>query len=119
MPSNPEPPPLAARLRRFAWLVLALGLAAAALIYAFAGPDAADVLGDTRLNDYNIERIGGKAAVYAARFNRWLGGLWHGRPLAATVAVLALAVALACLWVAHLAALPVHDDADDDGDARL
>lgn len=97
--------------------MLVLGLLAALLIYALTPPevDAAAGIGNSRLDDYNIERIGGKAAVYAAHFNRWLDGLWHGRTLSYTVAVLALAVALACWWASRLAALPVHADHEHDG----
>jgi hypothetical protein len=57
------------------------------------------------------------AAVYAARFNRWLAGLWHGRPLAYTVAVLAVAIALLCFLVARMVfvRLPSEPDKDREG----
>jgi len=85
-----------------AWLVLAAGLAGAALIYGcaepVAGQDVAATIGGSRAEEYNLERLGGKATVYAARLSRWLGGLWHGRPLAGVVAVLTLIVVLGLFW---------------------
>lgn len=44
--------------------------------------------------------------VYMAEFDQWFSGLWHGRPLAYTIAVLAVAIALACFWVAWLMSPP-------------
>jgi hypothetical protein len=61
--------------------------------------------------------VGGMAAVYAARFNRWLAGLWHGRPLAYTVAILSVAIALLCFMVARMifVRLPSAQDKDASG----
>jgi hypothetical protein len=42
--------------------------------------------------------LGGKFAVLTAEFNDWFASLWHGRALAGTVAVLAVAIAAACFW---------------------
>jgi hypothetical protein len=96
--------------------ILLGGLVAAALIYMFTADDgASDAAGEIasgRVYEYNIERIGGMAAVYAARLNRWLAGLWHGRPLAYTVAVLSVAIALVCFCVARMifVRLPIEPD---------
>lgn len=99
-------PPLHMRICYWGATILFVGLISAALIYLFApdggGADPAGEIASGRVYEYNIERIGGKATVYAARFNRWLAGLWHGRPLAYTVAVLSVAIALVCFWVAHM-----------------
>src|SRR5271169_717942 len=98
--------PLHARICYGGVAVLLVGLVSAALIYIFAADDAgADPVGEIasgRVYEYNIERIGGMSAVYAARFNRWLASLWQGRPLAYTVAVLAVAIALVCFAVARM-----------------
>jgi hypothetical protein len=118
--SNTEHPgrrqPLHARIQYTGAVMLVIGLASAALIYILApddgGTDAAGAIASGRAYEYNIERIGGMAAVYAARFNRWLAGLWHGKPLAYTVAALAIAVALLCFLVAHMifVRLPIEPD---------
>jgi hypothetical protein len=95
------------RFQHLAFTTLVAGLVAAALIYAFVddtGPDAAAEIASGRVYEYNIERIGGKSAVYAARFNQWLGSLWHGRTLAYTVAAIATVVAAICFLAAHFAA---------------
>jgi len=110
--SNPQsarprqPLPLHVRIRYCGIAILLVGLVAAALIYIYAADDrssgGAAEIESGRLYEYNIERIGGMAAVYAARFNRWLAGLWHGRPLAYTVAILTVAIALLCFAVARM-----------------
>jgi hypothetical protein len=97
--------------------VLLLGLVSAAVIYIFApddgGADPAGQIASGRIYEYNIERIGGMAAVYAARFNRWLAGLWHGRSLAYTVAVLSVAIALVCFVVARMVYVRLPIESDD------
>jgi hypothetical protein len=75
--------------------------------------DPAGEIASGRVYEYNIERIGGMAAVYAARFNRWLAGLWHGRPLAYTVAVLSVAIALVCFCVARMVFVRLPIESDD------
>jgi hypothetical protein len=96
--------PAHVRVRGWAYVVLLGGLLAAALVYAFAPDDAADAMQAIRDNpayEYDIEKIGGKPMVYAARFSDWLAGLWRGRALAGTLATLAIVVALVMLAVAR------------------
>ena len=108
-PQSPRPRqslPLHVRIRYCGVAILLVGLLSAALIYLYAADnsssDRAAEIESGRLYEYNVERIGGMAAVYAARLNRWLAGLWHGRPLAYTVAVLTVALALLCFAVARM-----------------
>ena len=49
----------------------------------------------------DLERFGGKAAVFADDFNRWFAGLWMGKRLAYTVGVLSIGVALMFFRAAH------------------
>lgn len=104
-----------ARVRAWAWAVLLGGLLAAALVFAFAPDEAANATQAIRDNpayEYDIEKIGGKSMVYAARFTEWLASLAHGPALAATIAVVSVAVALAMLGVARrmqrMAPRPTH-----------
>lgn len=96
--------------------ILLIGLAAALLIYVFAADDAgvdyARQIASSRMYQHNVAVMGGKFAVYADQFDRWFDGLWHGRPLAYTVVVLAVAISLVCFWVAWMAsgALPREPD---------
>ncbi len=91
--------------------ILLVGLASAALVYVFApddsGAGAADGVAGGKMYQHTLELMGGKAAVYADRFDQWFASLWQGRTLAYTLAVLAIAIALACFWVAHLLSTPL------------
>jgi hypothetical protein len=113
--------PLHARIRYAGTAILLVGLLSAALLYVLApedrSSDALAAIESGRVYEYNIERVGGMAAVYAARFNRWLAGLWHGKPLAYTVAVLSTAIALLCFMVARMifVRLPSAPDEGADG----
>ena len=92
------------RVRAWAYIVLLGGLLVAALVFAFAPDDASDAMRQVTDNpgyEYNLERIGGRSMVYAARFTDWFAGLWHGRTLATTIAVLVVACSLAMLGVAR------------------
>ena len=90
-------------------LTLIAGLAASVTVYLTAADDLGDVDGyvfvdgkayastlqDSKRYRHDLELFGGKAAVLADDFNRWLASLWHGKRLAILLAVLALGVALA------------------------
>jgi hypothetical protein len=109
-PHLPAKPPLRTVINYWGVAILLIGLAGAALVYVFAADDedaqlAADIARD-RMYQHNLELMGGKAAVYMAEFDQWFSGLWHGRPLAYTIAVLAVAIALACFWVTWLMSPP-------------
>jgi hypothetical protein len=86
--------------------ILVAGLVSAALIFAFATDDAelaaADEIAGGRAYQHNIELMGGKFAVLSVEFDRWFASLWHGRPLAYTVAVLSVAVTLLCFGIARM-----------------
>jgi hypothetical protein len=93
-------------VRYFGAAILVVGLLAAALIYAVADDDKdreiATEIASGRMYQHNLELMGGKLGVLMADVNEWFAGLWHGRRLAYTVVVLAIATAAGCFWVAHL-----------------
>jgi hypothetical protein len=101
--------PLHLRVYRSGVIILVIGLVSAALLYFLAPEDpnaaAAREIGSGRAYEYNVERIGGTAAVYTGRLNQWLDSLWHGKQLAATVAVLTVVVALLCFLLARMIAV--------------
>jgi hypothetical protein len=74
--------------------ILIVGFATAVVIYFAAQPPAENPLGydplDTKKYLHDLEVYGGKANVLAAELREWFDSLWHGRPLAFTVAVLTL-----------------------------
>ena len=111
---SPTPPP--ARVRFVTRAILALGFAAAVVIYLTAQPPPGNALGydplDTKRYLHDLEVYGGKANVLAAEFRDWFDSLWHGKRLAITVAVLTVMAALAYKFFAT----PLPPDADAPGD---
>ena len=102
------------RIHKAGIWILVLGIATAVVIYisAVSGAPALDLPNftqDRRFN-YELERLGGKAAVYLAAFNYWFASLWHGTNLAFTVAALALFAALVCFWLARFLSYPELSD---------
>ena len=103
--SNAE---LKRRLRRAALIVLLLGLASAALIYAFADEAPEAALGyvivngsaypmsasDSKIYRREIQQFGGKAALLFDDLRRWFVQLWRGKALARTVAWISVLLAL-------------------------
>jgi hypothetical protein len=110
--------PLHAVIYYWGVAILLVGLVGAALIYVFAADDGdtdrASEIVSGRMYKHNLELMGGKFAVYADQFNQWFAGLWHGRPLAYTVAVLAVAIALVCFWVARLMSVPLPSESEQE-----
>lgn len=92
------------KINRITLLLLVLGLGSALVIYLTAAPVVVDpLLGDPLANKKYLREmrvIGGQGNVLAAEFNDWFAGLWHGRELAGTVAVLTVAATLTFRFVA-------------------
>lgn len=108
------------RLQLAGLIVLLVGLLAALCVHVWAAgtpdPNAAGYrivnghayavpFDSASGEEQQLERLGGKAAVWTYRFDRWLASLWHGQRLAYTLAVLSTAIALACFYVAGLMAV--------------
>jgi hypothetical protein len=106
----PAPTSNAPRLvRRTGLALLLIGWIAAACVFFTAPADPrADTVAQQR-EMRELERLGGTATAQTVRFDQWLGSLWHGRRLAATLAVLSLVVAAGCTYVAGLMAEDVGD----------
>jgi len=93
------------RLRLAGAAILLAGLLAALLVNRTAAPDDERAL-EARLNytkryEYQMELMGGKANILATDLRDWFLGLWHGKRLARTLAVLSIGGGLACFFVAH------------------
>ncbi len=83
--------------------ILLLGFGAAIAIYLTAGESPADPFAEfenSKKYAYELERIGGKAAVAADCLNKWFVGLWQGETLAYTVAVITIIIAAGYYFVA-------------------
>ena len=105
-PSHPLQPRWPAHLifQRCGIGVLLVGLISAALVFCFAanGTNDGSLNDSSKLYDYQVERFGGQTTLLMVKFNHWLSGLWHGRPLAYTLAFLSILVAMGCFWLADL-----------------
>jgi len=97
--------------------VLLIGLTAGLLIYMFTsddeGVDYGRQIASGRMYQHNVAVMGGKFGLYVEQFNQWFGGLWHGRPLAYTVAVLAVAISLVCFCLAWIVSEPLPSEPDE------
>jgi hypothetical protein len=106
--------PVQTRLYLAGIVILVAGLVGGAILYLTApAQDSAEaiygVANDPRYVA-ELQRIGGNAEVALAGFHRWLDGLWHGKPLAYTVAVLCAVVAAICFWLGHIGLFePLHE----------
>jgi hypothetical protein len=101
------------RLRLIVATILVLGFGSAILIYIFAEPAPANPLGydpeESKMYVHNMLLFGGKANLLGSEFMEWLGGLWHGKRLAFSVACITLLLAGALLYVG--APLPPDSEA--------
>jgi hypothetical protein len=105
-------------------VMLLVGLGSAMVIYLTADDEADGVQGyevtgkfiypamneRSKRYQHDLEMYGGKAAVLADDFNRWFGGLWRGRSLAYTVAVISVLLSLGFF----VAARNVYSDGNAD-----
>jgi len=120
---KPRKPLTPAQVRLYLAGYLALAAGSLGSVWAYRRA-AQDVVGgavivsayDTKKYQDQLERYGGKANILATEMQEWFVGLWHGRHLAYTLAVLTFAVALACFYVAlFLPDLPPFGEDPDRG----
>jgi hypothetical protein len=100
--------------------MLAVGLCVSVVIFLTAKPSPATLLefsADTsKKYARDLQLYGGTANVLATELTDWFNGLWHGRSLAFTVAVITLLVCLGYLFFAvHLPDDTSEDISPDDG----
>ncbi|MBJ6725812.1 hypothetical protein [Geomesophilobacter sediminis] len=89
------------RLHLAGLVVLVAGVAGGLLIYFTATevPDAVD-LEESKVYLRNLELYGGKANILATDLSNWFYGLWQGKSLGVTVAVIGTFIGLLLLFVA-------------------
>jgi hypothetical protein len=104
--------------------ILLVGLGSAVAIYLDAddeadGKQGYEVAGKyiypamnerSKRYQHDLEMYGGKAAVLADDFNRWFYGLWRGRSLAFTIAVISILLSFSFF----VAARNAHPDGNAD-----
>ncbi len=104
---RPDPPVsqfrevLQAQRKAIALGIVLAGLLAGLLIWVTAAPPSEGPLGrpeDSKRYLREMEVYGGKANLMAGEIREWFDGLWHGRRLGITVAVLSFLAAGAFLF---------------------
>lgn len=105
--------PMKVRLYLAALAVLGFGMLVAVLVYNSAEDVPEVAVGyivvdgmkypiaasESRRYQRNLEMFGGKASVLFDEFTRWFGGLWQGKRLGLTLAVVSGFVSLVLLLV--------------------
>lgn len=112
---------LPARFYLLGVFILVAGWIAGIWIIVNAGADAAtgDLaygVGWERQYAFQMQRMGGKAAVMADEFSQWFSGLWQGRQLGLTVAILGTIAALLCFLIARGVSMWAANDPGDERD---
>ncbi len=101
------------RVNGVAAAMLLLGLGGALWIYLTAGSAPANPAGydpmDSKKYLRELEVYGGKANVLGVEFWQWFAGLWHGRSLAWTVAVITGLLTLS-FWLVATSRVPADRD---------
>ena len=91
-------------IARLTGAILLVGLGSAAVIFLLAAPASTNPLGYEPLQSkryvHDLEVYGGTCNVLAEEFRGWFMGLWQGRRLALTVAVITVATVLLIRFVA-------------------
>jgi len=109
-----------AHLKQITIAILAAGFGAAIVVYFFAASRPENPLGydplDTKRYLHDLEVYGGKANVFAAEFRDWFIGLWYGKNLAYTIAVLTLLLVGAVRLVTALSLAEL--DEEEEGESR-
>ncbi|HXO19873.1 MAG TPA: hypothetical protein VOA87_08105 [Thermoanaerobaculia bacterium] len=90
-------------LRLLGNVALAVGVVAGLAIYIAASqrPPADDELPETKAYLRQLEMYGGQANVLATEIREGFAGLWHGKPLGVTVAVLGVLLCAGLRFVAE------------------
>jgi hypothetical protein len=83
------------RLKLATRAILVVGFTASIVVYVVAAARPENPLGDPMQSKqylHDLELYGGTANVLATEFREWFAGLWSGKNLAYTIAVLTLIV---------------------------
>ena len=83
--------------------ILSVGFVSSATIYLTATESFEDPLAEfeqSKKYAYELERMGGKAALVANSINKWFAGLWHGQTLSYSVAAITIILAAVYYFIA-------------------
>jgi hypothetical protein len=89
------------QLRWLSYAICILGICSAVFLYVTASPPPQYPLGYDPFTSkkylHELERYGGKINILAVELHQWLASLWHGKPLAYTIACLTIMLS-SFLW---------------------
>lgn len=118
----------ARRLNLIGVIILLAGLAGASLIHFTVRDEpngwGYDMTGgayypinpeDSKLYRHDLELYGGKAGLLADGIRRWFVGLWQGKALAKTVAMIAVCISAGLFYVAGLFASRARRQSRNNG----
>jgi hypothetical protein len=109
-------------LRTITVAILALGFSAAIAAYFLAAARPENPLGydplQTKLYRHQLEVYGGQANVLAAEFREWFDGLWYGRNLAYTIAVLTVLLVGAVRFGTAMSLVDLDEEEDEAAPPR-
>lgn len=97
--------------------ILLIGFGSAVIIYLTAAEAPNDPFAEFEKSKkfaYELERMGGKAALAANDINRWFAGLWQGETLAYTIAVITVFSAAVYYFIATSLADEAREDRKRD-----
>ncbi len=104
------------KVRRVTRAILAAGFGSAFIAWIIARSRPENPLGydplDNKKYIHDLQVYGGTANVLAAEFREWFAGLWYGKNLAWTIAVLTVLVALVVRF--YLVTSPAAEEAHGD-----
>ena len=107
----------ARRLKYVTTAILVVGFGTAIAVYVAAGARPENPLGyeplDTKKYLHDLELYGGTANVLAAEFREWFVGLWYGRNLAFTIAVITVLLVFAVRLAFAMRATPIVSSGDE------
>lgn len=100
------------RCRVITTIMMCSGFSTALLIYLRSEEALPDPLAEfihSKKFAYELERMGGKAALAANDLNGWFAGLWRGQNLAFTVAAVTLIIAAGYYVIASGLIHEIHE----------
>ncbi len=114
---SPAPKNLQTRLRIISAAILLAGLLISSAIYLTAPDESEDMtiygFEHSKAYRHDLELYGGKANVLVSEFMQWFEGLWHGKSLAYTIAVIAIVASVILCCIARLVSSKDDDSGED------
>jgi hypothetical protein len=102
-------------------LLVGLGISVGIYVAADSAPDDLpwELTPQSKKYERALKLYGGTLNELTVELNEWFKGLWHGKPLAFTVAAISLGIALAYLFFATRGPLESEGDTSNPSGTKL